>query len=88
MFERFPPPGEDGANNKDDNNDNKEETLIVPPDYERVFLPDRSSMKGMMIHDPSHHSPAQILESRATKASMRHERGKALIMEEPNTDSN
>ncbi|MBA0648501.1 hypothetical protein Goklo_016207 [Gossypium klotzschianum] len=57
MFEIFPPLDEDGPNNEDDDDDNKEEIPIVPPDYERVFHPDRSLMKGVMIRNPSHHRP-------------------------------
>lgn len=86
MFERFLPLDEDGPNNKDDDDDNKEEIPIVPPDYERVFRPDSSLMKGVMIRDPSHHRPTQILGSQATKASTRRKRGKALMMEESDTD--
>lgn len=87
MFKRLPFPGKEGTHNEDDDDDKKEETSIMPQDYERVFWPNCSSMKGVVIHDPSHHSQAQTSGMWATKTSIGHERGKALMMEVLDIDS-
>ncbi|PPE01576.1 hypothetical protein GOBAR_DD01407 [Gossypium barbadense] len=52
MFERFPPSGKEGVGDDDKDNE-EEETPIAALDYEQIFHPDRSSTKGMVIHDPS-----------------------------------
>ncbi|PPD89893.1 hypothetical protein GOBAR_DD13170 [Gossypium barbadense] len=55
MFEMFPPPSEEGANDDQDDKE-EEETPIMPPNYERVFQLDHSSMKGVVIRNPSYHN--------------------------------
>ncbi|KAH1122359.1 hypothetical protein J1N35_005519 [Gossypium stocksii] len=50
MFKRFPPLGKEGVGDDD------EETPIAPLDYERVFKPNYSSTKGVVIHNLSQHS--------------------------------
>ncbi|PPD97260.1 hypothetical protein GOBAR_DD05708 [Gossypium barbadense] len=61
MFERFPPPGEEGTTDDNDENE-EEETPIAPPGYERVFHLDRSSTKGEVIYNPSLHNTTQLQE--------------------------
>ncbi|KAK5838957.1 hypothetical protein PVK06_007705 [Gossypium arboreum] len=74
---------EEGANDEDE----EEETPVVPSDYERVFRPNHSSMKGMVICDPSHHSSAKTLGRQATKALAWPERDKAPMIKQSEPDS-
>ncbi|PPD95037.1 hypothetical protein GOBAR_DD07935 [Gossypium barbadense] len=71
MFERFPPPGEEGVHY------DEEETSIAPPNYERVFKPGHSSTKGVVIYDPSQNNPIQTLGRRAAKMLAGCDKGKA-----------
>ncbi|KAK5771579.1 hypothetical protein PVK06_047800 [Gossypium arboreum] len=77
--------GEEGAD--DDDEKEEEESHIAPPDYERVFYLDHSSMKGMIIHDLREHSPSQTSRRWATKALKGYDRGKAQMMEESESES-
>ncbi|TYH01461.1 hypothetical protein ES288_A09G060100v1 [Gossypium darwinii] len=86
MFERFPPPSKEGVGD-DDEDDKEEETPIATPDYEQISHPDRSSTKGVVIHDLSQHSSAQTSGMRATKTLVRHDRGKAQMIKELESES-
>ncbi|KAK5794485.1 hypothetical protein PVK06_035716 [Gossypium arboreum] len=54
----------------------------MPPNYEQIFQPDHSTMKGVVVRDLSHHSLSQTLGKQATKALTECDRGKAPMMEE------
>ncbi|PPD75566.1 hypothetical protein GOBAR_DD27506 [Gossypium barbadense] len=85
MFKRFPPLSKEGTN--DDDDEKEEETPIMPPNYERIFQPDRSTTKRVVVRDLSHHSLAQASGKRATKASTKCEWSKAPMMKDSNIDS-
>ncbi|PPD93449.1 hypothetical protein GOBAR_DD09608 [Gossypium barbadense] len=57
----------------------------LPDMFERFLPPAR---RGMVICNPSQYNMTQTFKKWATKASIRHDRGKAHMMEELESESN
>ncbi|KAK5802612.1 hypothetical protein PVK06_030219 [Gossypium arboreum] len=82
------PKGTNVEEEEDEEEEEEEEVIsIVPLDYERVFQPDHSSTKGMVICDSSHYSSSQTSGRQTTKVLVRGKWGKAPIVEKSEPDS-